>query len=113
LDRDKRCFCVFPQPDEEVLATIPGQEPDTAIRVYAQSGVEGYVRLQQMAYSDGVGWYVQRSFVIPGDALAVLIPQLRKADCVIPKRPHMHGNPLKFPRFEGDQEPAKALRLGA
>jgi hypothetical protein len=114
LDSESRCFCVFPQPTEEELMTVPGAEPGTAIRVFAQSGADGYVRLQQLAYSDGVGWYVQKSFVIPGEALGLLIPQLRKADCLIPARPQpMNDNPLKFPRLGDDHDLPGALRREA
>ena len=81
------CRCVLPSSTEEELITLPGSEPGTALRVYVETGPEGYVRLQQMAYSNGLGWYVQRSMVIPGEMLATLVPQLRKADCLIPRRP--------------------------
>jgi hypothetical protein len=30
-----------------------------------------------------VGWYVQKTFVIPGDALQLLIRQLHQAKCLI------------------------------
>lgn len=82
---DLRCPCVFPSPSEEELITLPGIEPGTAIRAYVESGPGGYVRLQQLAHDPGLGWYVQKSFVIPGEMLAALLPQLRKADCLIPR----------------------------
>lgn len=97
--------CVFPSPSEEELALIPGDEPGTAIRVRVQPGVSGYVRLEQLAYNADMGWYTQKSFCIPGDMLATLVPQLRKANCLIPATPHRDADPLKFPgpRITDDQ----------
>ena len=85
---DTRCRCVFPSPSEQELATIPGEQPGTATRVHVEGGPDGYVRLEQLAHDERLGWYVQKSFIVPGDALGALIPQLRKADCLIsPCRP--------------------------
>lgn len=77
--------CVFPGASEQALATIPGDEPGTAIRVWVEPGPGGFVRMEQLAYDDGLGWYTQKSFCIPGDMLPALLPQLRKADCLIPR----------------------------
>ena len=83
-----RCRCVFPSPTEQELATIPGEQPGTALRVLVEGGRDGYVRLEQLAHDERLGWYLQKSFIVPGDALAALLPQLRKADCLItPCRP--------------------------
>ena len=79
------CHCVFPSPTEECLATFEGATPDTALRVLVEPGMEGYVRLQQMAYCEGMGWYLQKSMVIPGELLRPLVTELRKADCLLPK----------------------------
>ena len=79
-----RCACVFPSPTEQELATIPGSDPGTALRVYVEAGADGYVRLQHLAYDGTTGWYVQKSFILPGDTLKALLPELRKADCLIP-----------------------------
>ena len=78
-----RCRCVFPSPTEQELVTIPGEQPGTAMRVQVEGGRDGYVRLEQLAHDERLGWYVQKSFIVPGEALAALIPQLRKADCLI------------------------------
>jgi hypothetical protein len=86
MPNDTHCRCVFPLPTEQELATIPGDRPGTALRVQVETGQEGYVRLEQLAFDAGLGWYVQKSFTIPGEALAALVPQLRKADCLIPRR---------------------------
>ena len=83
---DPRCHCVFPQPTEEELVTIPGATPDTALRVHVESSRDGYVRLEHIAYDSGMGWYVQKSFIIPAETLHALLPHLRKADCLMPKR---------------------------
>ena len=81
-----QCKCVFPTTGEQEWMTIPGDEPGTAFRVFVESSQDGYVRLQQLAHTDGLGWYVQKSFVISRDVLQVLLPQLRKALCVMPPR---------------------------
>lgn len=79
------CPCVLPSATEEVLATIPGSMPGTAIQVRVEPKIDGYVRLEHLAYSPDLGWYTQKSFCIPGELISQLIPQLRKADCLIPR----------------------------
>ena len=79
------CQCVFPAATEEEIVLIEGSQPGTALRVYLQAGHEGYVRLQQLAHDPGLGWYVQKSMIVPGEMLRALVPQLRKADCLIPR----------------------------
>lgn len=86
-----RCGCVFPAASEEELGTLPGTEPNTAVRIYLQAGTEGYVRIQHLAYDAGLGWYVQKSMVLPGCVLKDLATLLRKADCLIPKAGLDHG----------------------
>ncbi len=102
-----QCHCVFPAAGEEEVATIPGDEPGTALRVYASGGCDGYVRLQQMVYSDGLGWYVQKSMVLPRDVLATLVPTLRKALCLMPtpSRPECNQPPAVL-RLAGAPKPA-------
>ena len=79
------CQCVFPSRTEEQVVLIEGPEAGTAIRVYLQPGSDGYVRLQQLAHDPALGWYVQKTMVIPGEVLHTLLPHLRKADCLIPR----------------------------
>jgi hypothetical protein len=86
MSDQSKCRCVFPSPTEQELATLPGEQPGTALRVHVECGWDGYVRLEQLAHDAGLGWYVQKSFTIPADTLAALIPELRKADCLIPRR---------------------------
>jgi hypothetical protein len=91
--------CVIPGPTEEELAVLPGERPGTALRVRVEAGRDGYVRLEQLAHNADLGWYVQKSFCIPGEMLATLIPQLRKADCLIPRSRgrgagHALGDPI-------------------
>lgn len=90
------------------LAMIPGPGGGQAMRVRAATGQQGFVRLEQMAYSAGMGWYVQKSMVIPGDMLRLLIAELRKADCLIPRREHESEPPrMVFPgplRLAGHDE---------
>jgi hypothetical protein len=84
-DSQRNRPCVFPSPTEQELATIPGVEPGTALRVRVEPGREGYVRLEHLAYNANVGWYTQKSFCIAGELLGQLMPALRKADCLTPK----------------------------
>ena len=83
--KQKNCPCVLPSPTEQELATIPGTEPGTALRVRVEPGRDGYVRLEHLAYNANVGWYTQKSFCIPGELLGQLVPALRKADCLTPQ----------------------------
>lgn len=110
--------CVIPGPTEEVLAVLPGQRPGTALRVRVEAGREGYVRLEQLAHNADLGWYVQKSFCIPGEMLSALIPQLRKADCLIP-RPrgsaggHIAGDPIPMFPMPVPGSPREAERREA
>ncbi|GMU20192.1 MAG: hypothetical protein AMXMBFR13_02910 [Phycisphaerae bacterium] len=92
------CPSDIPDPVENQLATIPGPHPGTALRVELLNGEEAGVRLEQLAYNPGLGWYVQKSFCVPGSALADLITQLRKADCLNPQSParKRNGAPQKM-----------------
>lgn len=96
MDR-KRPSCVFPSPTELELGTVAGDVPGTAIRVRVEAGREGYARLEQLAYGEDVGWYVQKSFVIPGEMIQPLVTQLRKADCLVEKSPQSDDAPIPFP----------------
>ena len=99
------CPCVFPAESEEELVTVPGGVPGTALRVYLQAGQEGYVRLQQLAHDEKLGWYVQKSMVLERDVVEALVPQLRKGLCLKPKgRGGEVAGPIKFPRIAGDEE---------
>jgi hypothetical protein len=89
MKRKHNCPCALPSATEEELITLPGASPDTALRVRVEPNLHGYVRLEQLAYSDDLGWYTQKSFCIPGELLAAVATQLRKADCLIPK-PQVH-----------------------
>lgn len=95
----KRPPCVFPSPTELELGVVPGDEPGTAIRVRVEPGRDGYARLEQLAYGEDVGWYVQKSFCVPGDMIKPLVTQLRKADCFVEKDTHSNANdaPIPFP----------------
>jgi hypothetical protein len=98
MERPDSCYCVFASPTEETLGTFEGATPGTAIRVMVEPGHDGYVRLQQLAHTDGLGWYVQKSMVIPGDMIRPIVSELRKADCVIPKSIRTVAGPLKLVR---------------
>ena len=106
------CHCVFPTASEEEFVTIPGEEMGTALRLYADTGRESYVRLQQLAHNEGVGWYVQKTIIIPRDVLEVLLPQLRKAMCLMPPKqpalPRDVAEPIPFPRL-ADSIPTEPL----
>ena len=114
MTKNRPCQCVFPAAAEEEIVIIPGEEPGTALRLYADTGRDGYVRLQQLAYNEGLGWYAQKSMVIPRDVLEVLVPQLRKAMCLMPPRTAIvtptrdSGDPIPFPRIV-DSAPTEPL----
>ena len=98
MSRKTQCHCVFASPTEQELATISVPEAGTALRVQVETGQDGYVRLEQLAHDKGLGWYVQKSFTIPAEALAALLPQLRKAECLMPRREESgRGAHLLFP----------------
>lgn len=84
-----RCSCppIASYPDTDETVTIPGPTDGTTLRVHTLGGPDGDVRLEQLAYSEHMGWYVQKSFRIPGCMLNDLVRQLRKADCLIPRPP--------------------------
>jgi len=102
--------CVIAQPTEQVLGTVAGCEPDTAIRVRVEPGMAGHVRLEQLAYNGELGWYTQKSFCIPAEAMQTLLPLLKQANCLLPASPNaatpgaaahpaarpFDGTPLKF-----------------
>jgi hypothetical protein len=110
LMTNANCPCVFPSPTEEEWITLPSTDGQTALRVYVQAGTEGYVRLQQVAYDEGAGWYVQKTFVVPGEMLSTLATQFRRADCLIPKGT---GGAMSIPAMRlvgdegGDAEPQR------
>lgn len=86
MDSNAQCRCVFPGPGEQELATVSGADSGTAFRVYMDGSADGFVRLQQLAFQETLGWYVQRSFLIPRETLSLLMPHLKLADCMMPKR---------------------------
>lgn len=90
------CPCVFPAPSEEEWVTLPSSDPGTALRMYVQAGAEGYVRLQQLSYDPGAGWYVQKSFIVPAEMLSTLATQFRKADCLMSRPTGEAGRSLKL-----------------
>ncbi len=82
---DRKPPCVFPSLTETELAVIEGTAPGGAMRVRVEPNGEGYVRLEQLAWSPDMGWYCQKSFVIPAPLVRELITALRKADCLLPQ----------------------------
>lgn len=77
----------LPNAVEDQLDILPGPEPDMAIRICLCPGQKSHVRLEQLAYSCSVGWYVQKSFQVPAEMLPLLAQQLRKAHCLMPQGP--------------------------
>lgn len=77
--------CVFPSVTEMELGTFEGPDGQSAMRVRVEPTQEGYIRLEQLAWSADMGWYCQKSFVIPAAMVRDLITTLRKADCLMPK----------------------------
>ncbi len=97
----RRKPCVFPSPTEMELGVVSPSThagpAGTAIRVRVEPGRDGYARLEQLAYGEDVGWYVQKSFCIPGEMIEPLVTQLRKADCFVDKTPQFNDEPIPFP----------------
>ncbi len=75
-------------PADGEIASIPGPDPDSAIRVRLLPA-QGVVLLEQMRHSRSAGWYVQKSFTIPECMLHSVLREMRKADCMVgrPSRP--------------------------
>jgi hypothetical protein len=93
------CPCAQPSGEEVEIATVPGREPGTAFTVRVDASQEGYLRIEQRHYSAAIGWYTQKSFCIPAEVAHALMPELRKATCLLPRRQHaMTGEtrPLQF-----------------
>lgn len=80
--------CVFPSVTEMELGTFEGPDGQSAMRVRVEPNQAGYVRLEQLAWSADMGWYCQKSFVIPAAMVRDLITTLRKADCLLPRTTH-------------------------
>jgi len=100
---------------EDTLKVIPGVKPGTAIRVCAHHADAGYVRLEHLAYNPGVGWYVQKSFVIPAELLNEVSRELRKADSLMPRRAtHDEAAPsLRITPETGFEVPTRPQRRNA
>lgn len=77
--------CVFPSMTEEEVVTIPGEESGTAYRLRVEAGLHGYLRIEQLGYNATLGWYVQKSFCLPGQVVHQLMPHLRQAVAMIPR----------------------------
>lgn len=104
MESPNPCYCVFASATEETLGTFEGPTAGTAIRVLVEPGHDGYVRLQQLGFTDGMGWYVQKSMVIPGEMIRPIVTELRKADCLIPKTVQTVAGPLKLVRPDEDAQ---------
>lgn len=107
------CPCALPSATEQEIATIPGPTPGTAYRLRVEPGIDGYIRFEQMAYSTDLGWYTQKSFCLPGPVLSQLLPDLRKADCLIPKAPQIERERLAFRQPHDDHQPIRMVRRDA
>jgi hypothetical protein len=107
--KKSNCPCATPSPTEEEIATLPGAHPGTALRVRVETSGEGYVRLEHLAYSADLGWYAQKSFCVPAELLGQLVPQLRKADCLFPRKAAEPDSALRFsgPTLPAPVHPAK------
>lgn len=76
--------CIFPSVTEEDVVTVPGVEPCTAYRLRVEPGMGGYLRIEQLAYNEAMGWYTQKSFCLPGDVVHQLMPHLKQASALLP-----------------------------
>lgn len=95
---DRQCPCVFPQATEVEVITVEGPTPSTAFRLHMEStSPDGYIRLEQMVHEPELGWFVQKSLVVPVEVLRALLPHLKKADCLIPRaRTRCDGDPIRL-----------------
>lgn len=98
---DRKPPCVFPSPTETELALHEGADGLSAMRVRVEPhgdrpNVDGYVRLEQLAWSADMGWYCQKSFIIPAALVRDLITTLRKADCLLPQTHAAPHAPIPF-----------------
>jgi len=85
---------------DDVLATIEGDQPHTAIRVrLVTEGADSHVMLEHVAYTAGLGWYVQKSFRLPAASLSTVARQFRVADCLTREAgaDSRHDGPIPFP----------------
>lgn len=113
--------CIFPSADEIDLGTLQRTSDTTALRVRVDPGgaTEGYVRLEQLAWSDDLGWYCQKSFIVPGPLVRELVTHLRKADCFLPRTPAGRAAepfaplPLRLTEPIPHDEPEQAQRRDA
>lgn len=80
------CPCAQASGTEEEVATVPGREPGTAFTVRVETSQDGYLRIEQRHYSAAIGWYTQKSFCLPAEVAHALMPELRKATCLLPRR---------------------------
>jgi hypothetical protein len=88
------------------LVTVPGDEPNTAIRVklVRQAG-DAHVVLEHRAYTPDLGWYTQKSFRLPTAVLSTLATQFGFADALTRhatgptnrSRARATGDPIPFP----------------
>ena len=99
-----------PAQTEQVLATIPGCAPNSAIRLRVEPGPHGYVRLEHLGHSEALGWYTQKSLCIPAEALHDLLPQLRKAQLLMPRARHKHREAHLLPNDLESHDPS-SLKL--
>jgi hypothetical protein len=109
---DKNARHPEPRPDNE-LAVLDGAKPGTAIRLASCGSVDQHgVRLEQLAYSPALGWYVQKTFCVPRHLLAALATELRKADCLLP-RPSPVDREAPLLRIGPDTPPLRLQRKDA
>ena len=115
MNRRHHPNCVLPSPTELDLGVVAGAEPGIAYRVRVEPGRDGYARLEQLAHSDDLGWYTQKSFVLPAAVVRDMIRQLRKADCYLPHGADAQAHsPLPFaPVAPDEQQPVKPQRREA
>jgi len=86
IRKTTNCPCAQASDSEVEVATVPGREPGTAFTVRVETSQDGYLRIEQRHYSAAIGWYTQKSFCLPAEVAHALMPELRKATCLLPRR---------------------------
>jgi hypothetical protein len=80
---------------EEIIATIPQKQQDTALEVVLIHDDAGasHIELRCMTWGAGIGWYRQKTLALDRDAARALVQNLGQARARLGRtRPPGHGN---------------------
>ena len=92
--------------EEHGAVMLAGREPGTALRVRLESCPKGgCAHIEQMAYSDTLGWYRQRAFSVPRDMIEPLARLLHMSHCLLPQPATPEPAPAGHLRLVQPDEP--------